>query len=137
MIPPYATRAHRRALEHENKRWPDHLVRMTGCDLTYSQGAHVRTEAWRSRKFILQVFDEGGGVERLSVNRTVIDGKEFADGITWDDLQRLKAECGRGHLAAVEVYPPDADVVNVASMRHLWVLPNPPAFMWSAVRREQ
>lgn len=38
-----------------------------------------------------------------------------------NDLQRLKRECGRGDLDAVEVYPRDCDVVNVANMRHLFV----------------
>lgn len=31
---------------------------------------------------------------------------------------------------AVEVFPADADVVNVANMRHLWILPDAPAFAW-------
>lgn len=46
-----------------------------------------------------------------------------ADGITWDDLQWLKAAVGFGDREAVEVFPRDCDVVNVANMRHLWVLP--------------
>ncbi|WP_441316779.1 DUF7694 domain-containing protein [Halomonas sp. hl-4] len=30
----------------------------------------------------------------------------------------------------MEVYPDDANIVNVSNMRHLWVLPEQPAFMW-------
>lgn len=44
---------------------------------------------------------------------------------------RLKAECGRGDKWAVELYPPDEAVVNVANIRHLWLLPEPPAFGWN------
>jgi hypothetical protein len=31
---------------------------------------------------------------------------------------------------AVEIYPADGDVVAVANMRHLWLLPEAPAFAW-------
>jgi hypothetical protein len=56
------------------------------------------------------------------------------DGIGWDDLQRLKGEAGYGEYCAVEIYPPDADVVNVANMRHLFILKSPPAMMWRDAR---
>lgn len=58
------------------------------------------------------------GVRLLMVRR--IDGR---DGIPWDDLQVLKGHAGYGDREAVEIYPPDARVVNQANMRHLWVLP--------------
>lgn len=35
----------------------------------------------------------------------------------------MKAEIGRGDLFAVEIFPPDVDIVNIANMRHLWVVP--------------
>ena len=90
-------------------------------------------EVWRSKSFLVQVFKEADGVTRLSVIRTAVrvDG-DWADGISWDDLQRLKSECGRGSLDAVEVYPADGEVVNVANMRHLWVLPVRLSFAWKA-----
>lgn len=90
---------------------------------------------WRSRGFLVQVYVEAGGIERLSVSRTTLreDGR-WEDGLSWDDLQRLKGECGRGDRVAVEVYPPNAEIVNDANMRHLWVLPVAPSFMW---RRSQ
>jgi hypothetical protein len=88
-------------------------------------------EAWRSRGFLLQVFREIDGVQRLSVCRTSHNGHSWDENITWDDLQRLKAECGRGDRMAVEIYPADRHVVNVANMRHLWVLPEPLSFAWS------
>lgn len=84
----------------------------------------------------MQVFDESPRGEqqvlRLTVNRTHVDPVSFRwlDGITWDQLQDLKRQCGRGHLEAVEIYPPDADVVNVASLRHLWVISGRMYFSW-------
>lgn len=70
---------------------------------------------------------------RMSVNRTALtkDGNWDAD-IGWEELQRLKAEAGYGNMDAVEIYPSDKDVVNVANMRHLWILSEPLAFAWRA-----
>lgn len=88
-------------------------------------------EVWRSRDFFVQVFNEGG-VVRLTVNRTYApNGIDWADGITWDELQRIKAEVGRNDRWAVEVYPPDEHVVNDANMRHLWLLDTAPTFGWT------
>lgn len=48
------------------------------------------------------------------------DGK---DGISWDDLQKIKNECAGEDSVAVEIYPKENDVVNETNMRHLWVMP--------------
>lgn len=95
-------------------------------------GDPTRIAVWRSLQFMVQVFAEPNGIKRLTVNRTELrkDG-HWKAGITWDDLQRLKEECGYGSVDAVEVYPADPDIVNVANMRHLWVLPEPLAFKWT------
>lgn len=87
-------------------------------------------EVWRSRRFLVQVYAASEGAERVSVNRVVIAGDRWADGITWDDLQSVKREIGRGERWAVEVFPADSAVVNVANMRHLWLLPERPAYAW-------
>lgn len=58
----------------------------------------------------------------------VTDGR-WADGISWDDLQRVKYEIGRGDQWAVEMFPPDDEVTNVANMRHLWIIATP-SFGW-------
>lgn len=52
------------------------------------------------------------------------------DGISWDALQEIKGAVGYADRDAVEIYPRDADVVNVANMRHLWITPEPIAFAW-------
>ncbi|AHF89535.1 hypothetical protein OPIT5_03975 [Opitutaceae bacterium TAV5] len=89
--------------------------------------------AYRNRHYLVQAFAETGGVVRLSVNRTDIDRDgRWRDGITWDELQRIKAAVGFGDRQAVEIFPPDRDVVNVANIRHLWVLPEPLPFAWRA-----
>jgi hypothetical protein len=52
------------------------------------------------------------------------------DNIPWDDLQRLKTECGYGMFDAVEIYPNKRYEVNVANMRHLWIMADPLSFAW-------
>lgn len=61
---------------------------------------------------------------RISVNRTAIkrDG-QYTEEVTWQALQDLKQQCGYGDRIAVEIFPADIDIVNVANMRHLWVYP--------------
>ena len=90
------------------------------------------TEVWRSRYYLIQVFQEKNGVERLSVCITDADSAtgRWKDGISWESLQEIKRQVGRGDKDAVEVFPKDADVVNVANMRHLWVLPEALPFAW-------
>ena len=46
------------------------------------------------------------------------------------ELQDIKRQAGLGDYMAVEIYPKDRDIVNVANMRHLWVLRDPLQFGW-------
>lgn len=121
-----------RQLERDNSRYPEHLVEVPASEWPTLplESDSIRVKVWRSRSFLVQVFGQGH-FERLSVNRTEWDtaNKRFRDDISWDDLQRLKRECGYGDCCAVELYPQDEHVVNVANMRHLFIV-LPPEFMW-------
>jgi len=79
---------------------------------------------------MVQVYSEAGGIVRLSVCRTKLAGDRWKDGIGWDDLQAIKNKVGYPDSDALEVYPASSDVVNVANMRHLWVMPAPVPFAW-------
>jgi len=90
---------------------------------------------WRSRDFLVQEYAEAEPVlVRLSVLRTTLDPKlgRWVDGITWDELQAIKSEIGYGSHDALELYPADQDVVNVANLRHLWVMRELATFAWRA-----
>lgn len=89
------------------------------------------TRVWRSRGFMVQQFERLGQPVRLTIQRTTLraDG-EWMDEITWDDLQRIKREIGYGDRFAVEAYPEDRDVVNIANLRHLWLMSETPAWAW-------
>lgn len=80
---------------------------------------------WRSRDYLAVHYRQLDGHERLTVNSTRTDGGRWADAIPWDDLQRVKSECGLGARWAIELYPADGEVVDVASMRHLWLVDRP------------
>lgn len=127
-----------RELERQNALFPGHLVaipRDQWPDMSQSpyQTGSVPLAVFRSRKFCVVVWQEPNGAARLSVQRTEYDRDtgRFRENISWDDLQRLKGEAGFADMCAVEIYPPDDQVVNVANMRHLFLLPTPPRFMWT------
>jgi hypothetical protein len=123
------TREQRRQLARDNAKLPAELQPVPREQWPNPNGPQL--EVWRSRDFLVQVFTaEAPASWRLSINRTSLKGDRWDDGISWDELQRLKGECGFADLDAVEVFPKRGDVVNVANMRHLWVMAEPLAFAW-------
>lgn len=135
------TRAQRRELERENAKRPAQmaLVPRSEWPLEHQRSSAI-LRVWRSRDFLVQEYAEAPPVlVRLSVLRTTLDPKagRWVDGITWDELQRLKAECGYSRHDAVELYPADQDVVNVANLRHLWVMRELVDFAWRDSGRRQ
>lgn len=125
----------RRHLRDENARWPAQLYVVEPAAWPPSMPFGVE-RVLRSRTFLVQVYQPHvpTGAIRLSVCRTELaaDGARWKDDITWEELQRLKGEAGFADREAVEVFPPDTSIVNVANMRHLWVLPagERMAFSW-------
>lgn len=99
--------------------WGDSLV-----DMPMSLWPHPKTgspypfKVWISNQFIVQAFNEQNGIVRISVRRN--DGR---DGIAWDTLQGIKSVIGYADYQAFECYPKVLDVVNVANMRHLFIIP--------------
>lgn len=134
ILPAHFSRQERRAaikaLERDNDNAPVVMTEVVQERWPASMVGNV-LNLWRSRRFLAQLYAEPDGVLRLSINRTTTaTGDRWVDGITWDELQAVKAECGFGHVWAVEVYPPADCVVNVANVRHLWLLPKAPTFAW-------
>lgn len=117
----------RAALAAENRRYGRRFVDL---ELPASAPAHLLA-AHRNRDWLVQLY-AGPGLQRLSINRAALaaNGRDWAAGITWDELMEVKTAAGYGDRWAVEVYPPADAVENVANMRHLWLLEGPPAFGW-------
>lgn len=72
------------------------------------------------------VHDRSDFICRLVINRRELepDGS-WKQGITWDDIQSIKHDCGYGDYDALEVYPRDVNLVFDAPMRHIWVVKEP------------
>ena len=90
---------------------------------------------YRNDDFLVQVKKDNG-FTRLTINRVKYDtpyhGFPVLEGrIGWDELQDIKDSIGYIDQWAVECYPPYDEIVNVANMRHLWILPSKPEFGWS------
>ena len=127
------TREQRREMARVNARLPLYLEGVPRSEWPYTrQATEDRPVAvWRSRNFLVSQYEAPApAVARLSILRTTLNGDRWADGITWDELQRLKCEAGFDDAWAVEAYPPTREVVNVANIRHLWLLPEAPAYVW-------
>ena len=125
-------RALRRKLEKHNAAQPERIAKVPREQWPEKyQGDENRLSVWRSRHFLVQVFRETGAT-RISVSRTSLetDSDRWMAGISWDDLQQIKNYIGFTEHEAVEIYPRVKDEVNVANMRHLWVLPEPLPFSW-------
>lgn len=125
----------REYMEKENKKYPRWMtiLPMEGWPAV-RPNANAPVEIWRSREFLAQVYETPTeGIKRLSVNRTMIeDSGAWSAEITWEELQRVKSECGFGKMWACELYPHDDEVVNVANMRHLFIgtTGEMPEFAW-------
>ena len=131
------TREQRRELARQNAKMPRELRLVPRDEWPFElQGSRIQ-RVWRSRDFLVQEWVEQAPVlVRLSVLRTTLDPKagRWVDGITWDELQAIKSEVGYGSHDALELYPADQDVVNVANLRHLWVMRELATFAWRGAR---
>lgn len=130
--------AKKKHLDAERKLYPAQLRQLTPAEREHSdkaqraRGQVIPHRVYRSREFLVQEFREND-VVRLSINRTrITKAGDWQDGITWEELQRLKAECGWGDSQAVEIFPPERDVVNLHNIRHLWIPRIALPFAWTA-----
>lgn len=65
------------------------------------------------------------GARRVGIKRFQVPGDPESGGtdrMSWDDLQEVKDSLWPDQVA-FEVYPPHDQIVDVATMRWLWVLP--------------
>jgi hypothetical protein len=125
------TRDERRQLARDNARQPAALTIVPRDTWPAHLQDDKRLRVWRSRDYLVQEFAAAApALVRLSVNRTSRDGERWAADLSWDELQRIKEHCGYHQHDAVEIYPPTIDEVNVANMRHLWVLRDRLGFAW-------
>lgn len=120
----------RKKLKAMNKTYPKQLAEVPQEQWPPGKENDNRIRVLRSRGFLVQVFNEDDCL-RLSINRTDIDLEgNWKENISWEQIQQLKRQAGYGNMYAVEVYPRDYDIVNVANMRHIWVLEKDVGIGW-------
>ena len=136
-----ATRAQRKHLETENQRQPRTMQVVPRETWPPFPPEQLPAQVWRSRDYLAQLYvcwapDARAEGMRLSVCRTRLGPNgRWEDGLTWDELQAVKTQCGYGSDWAIEIYPPDANVVNDANMRHLWLIENSEVPEWAGWKR--
>jgi len=95
-------------------------------------------KVYQNPVFFVQVYENP---TRITVSKNKhkmsIRGPIWEDGITWDQLQDIKDSIGYADKWFVELYPPIDEVVNVANMRHLWLIDAPKDYGWDKRRMEQ
>jgi len=62
---------------------------------------------------------EWGIVSRIMVRRN--DG---GTNVPWADMQRVKNEIMGQERLAIQIFPPESDLVDDANIYHLWVMPD-------------
>lgn len=129
---PSKNKTYRLALRKENKNWPVKLVEIPKdrWPRNTQHMGRLPIKLFRSRNYLVQLFEEPTGF-RISVNKSeVMHDGNWSDGLTWDELNDIKTQLGFAHKFAIEIYPREIDVVNVANMRHLWILNEPLDIGW-------
>lgn len=118
-----AKRNAQKTLDRVSKHYSDKFIQIMpeewpSLPKEYAQRIYV----FRNNRFLVQVFKENTSL-RISVNRTELDKNgRWKDDISWDEMQDIKNRIGYHDCMFVEIYPRDVDVVNVANMRHLWMV---------------
>lgn len=123
------SKADRKYLERQNKKYTSEFIEISK-DTWPPHPGEPPIKVFRNNKFLIQVYTEKNNIIRLSICRTTVNKERFNDGISWDELQSIKNNVGYADLQAIEIFPKERDLVNVANMRHLWVLPYTLEFGW-------
>ena len=70
---------------------------------------------WKSKDFRVHSYKDNGCI-RLDIEK--IDG---TDSITWDEMQKIKDDCGFANKDAIEFYPANDAVINTGNWRHIYI----------------
>ncbi len=81
------SRRARVALERKNASWPKTLKSIPRGDWPPTMLAMrcFPSAVWRSRDFLVVLYEERPGVRRLTVSSTHVSGADWRDGTTWDN----------------------------------------------------
>jgi hypothetical protein len=122
-----------RYLTQENRRYSEVLEELPKSEWPPSWAALKASPVriLRSRRYLAQVHAPANGATRLTVCHAMIDREgNWLQDFSWEELMEIKGQCGFADCWAVEIFPDENEVVNVANMRHLWIVETAPAFAW-------
>ena len=123
-------REQRRALEKAKRMliatYPETLEKVPENDpnLPYTSHPQDLDSIWRSKKYTVMVWNVPAG-KKMTISRNEWDSHtgRYKDSILWDEIMEIKRQIGFGEQNAIEFYPPDSEVINIANVRHIWLLP--------------
>jgi len=95
-----------REYERQRKTWPEDMQPLPlPADLPPEQ-QQIEGQ-WRSRYYLATLWNRNG-LRTLHINRTEMqqDG-EWMPGISWEDMQAVKIQCGLGLLVGAVYFPND------------------------------
>ena len=119
----------RKYIDAESKKYPANSFAEVPLP-EHLRGQNGLVKVMRSRDYLVQVYIGKENI-RFSVNSVRIkDDGQWEEGISWDTLMSIKRHLGYGDYDAVEVYPREMDIVNVANIRHLFILNESLPFIW-------
>lgn len=78
--------------------------------------------AYLNRFYSVQVFHQTAK-DGLEMTHLMVRRHDAQPIRTWKDLQRIKNELTDPTRVAVEVFPPQNELVDAANILHLWVFP--------------
>ena len=85
------------------------------------QGTTLRIDKahfWQNNMYACAVYDDDDDIGHCTIQR--LDCTPARD---WRHLQAIKNQLYGEDRQAIEIYPPQNDVLDVANTTHLWVLP--------------
>lgn len=126
-------RNERRRINRSSKKRPSKFLDVPESEWPPKNSREIgRYKVFVNDTFLVQLFNGGNDIIRMTISYTEKDSNgQWKDGITWDELQSVKTAIGFGDTFGVEAYPEIINVVNVANMRHIFLLPERPDWAWS------
>ena len=83
--------------------------------LRQSYFGEMSLDIWESKDFRAHAYQDNGCI-RLDIEKL-----DETDGITWDEMQKIKDDCGFADKDAIEFYPANDAVINTGNWRHLYI----------------
>jgi len=82
---------------------------------------HFPQQVFQNNKYVVQVF-RGLEILGMKADKVMIRRSDSQPIHSWADLQRIKNEIFGDEKTAIEVYPPQDELTDVANLYWLWVL---------------